>query len=82
MIDDVTEEFFDARTLEWESRTNHPYRENDVLRKDGMAFVARRAAWLEPPGGFEDGVMWVLIPVRDLDPEDFTALCRQLAEAG
>lgn len=82
MTEDVTEDFFNPETLEWDTKTNWPYSENDVVRRGGMVFVARRATWLEPPEGFDDGAMWMLTPVSSLPPEDFASLCRRLAEAG
>jgi hypothetical protein len=81
-FENVTEDFFNPQTLEWDTKTNWPYSENDVVRRGGRVFVARRAAWLEPPEGLGDGVTWFLTPVGSLPPEDFAALCRHLAEAG
>jgi len=82
MMEDVVEDFFNPQTLEWDTKTNWPYTQNCVVRRGGTVFVARRAEWLEVAPEHADGVLWGLIPIKSLPAEDFSALCRWLAEAG
>jgi hypothetical protein len=76
----VSEDFFNPLNLEWETRVNHPYTQDDVVKIDGVVYAAQRANWLEPPDGCATSIMWVLTPVRLMEPKDFAELCRKLAQ--